>query len=266
MDLLTDDERPYARQFGDFLRAIEREPITKSYKLVTLQAVVELGGLSAPVSVPDLAVRAQEIMRSDPRLAVDVEGHLTDAADKWERYWRQWPIAAWTGSLRGTEDSGLFRVENDQFIPAIGLVRDPILVDLVAELTDYRLCRYLDGKAKQPGEWRLRVSQANGRPIVWLDRPRNPGLPEGEANLLIDGREYTGVFVKIALNVVRDAEGGPNRLPGLLQEWFGEQAGSPGTKQMVRISQEGGLLVMQPSTGDETESPDTHSQRTIAPT
>jgi hypothetical protein len=145
-------------------------------------------------------------------------------------------------------------------------VRDPTLVDLVAELTDYRLCRYLDGKAKQPGEWRLRVSQANGRPIVWLDRPRNPGLPEGEANLLIDGREYTGVFVKIALNVVRDAEGGPNRLPGLLQEWFGEQAGSPGTKQMVRISQEGGLLVMQPSTGDETESPDTHSQRTIAPT
>jgi superfamily II DNA or RNA helicase/diadenosine tetraphosphate (Ap4A) HIT family hydrolase len=266
MDLLTDDERPPARQFGDFLRAIEREPITKSYKLVTLQAVVELGGLSAPVSVPDLAVRAHEIMRSDPRLAVDVEGHLTDAADKWERYWRQWPIAAWTGSLRGTEDSGLFRVENDQFIPAIGLVQDSTLVDLVAELIDYRLCRYLDGKAKQPGEWRLRVSQANGRPIVWLDRPRNPGLPEGEANLLIDGRKFTGVFVKIALNVVRDAEGGTNRLPGILQEWFGEHAGFPGTKQMVRISQEGGLLVMQPSTGDETESPDTHSQRTIAPT
>ena len=266
MDLLTDDERPPARQFGEFLRAIEREPITKSYKLVTLQAVVELGGLSAPVSVPDLAVRAHEIMRSDPRLAVDVEGHLTDAADKWERYWRQWPIAAWTGSLRGTEDSGLFRVESDQFIPAIGLAQDPTLVDLVAELIDYRLCRYLDGKAKQPGEWRLRVSQANGRPIVWLDRPRNPGLPEGEANLLIDGRKFTGVFVKIALNVVRDAEGGPNRLPGLLQEWFGEQAGSPGTQQMVRISQEGGLLVMQPWTGDETESRDTRSQRTTAPT
>jgi hypothetical protein len=83
---------------------------------------------------------------------------------------------------------------------------------------------------------------------------------------LIDGRKFTGVFVKIALNVVRDAEGGPNRLPGLLQEWFGEQAGSPGTQQMVRISQEGGLLVMQPWTGDETESRDTRSQRTTAPT
>jgi hypothetical protein len=132
------------------------------------------------------------------------------------------------------------------------LVQDPALVDLVAELIDYRLCRYLDGKVKLPGEWRLRVSQANGRPIVWLDRPRNPGLPEGEANLVIDGREYTGVFVKIALNVVRDAERGFNRLPEVLQEWFGEHAGSPGTQQMVRIRRSSGVLVMEPLIGDES--------------
>jgi hypothetical protein len=113
MDLLSDEERTAVRRHGGFLRVVEREPITKSYKLVTLQAVAELGGLSAPVSVPDLAVRAHEIMRGDPRLAADVEGHLTDPEDKWERYWRQWPIAAWTGSLRRTENSGLFRVEND---------------------------------------------------------------------------------------------------------------------------------------------------------
>ena len=240
--VLTDEERPTVRSFGDFLRAVEVEPITKSYKLVTLQAVVELGGLSSPITVPELAARAHEIMRGDPRLAADVEDHLTDTVDRWQRYWREWPIAAWTGSLRRAEGSGLFRVESDQFIASIGLVRDPVLAELVSELIDYRLCRYLDGKAKQPGEWRLRVSQAKGRPIVWLDRPRNPGLPEGEAKLLIDGREYTGVFVKIALNVVRDADGGPNRLPGILREWFGEQAGSPGTNQMVRYQPGGGTV------------------------
>ena len=136
----------------------------------------------------------------------------------------------------------------------------------MAELIDYRLCRYLDGKAKQPGEWRLRVSQANGRPIVWLDRPRNPGLPEGEANLLIDGREFTGVFVKIALNVVRDAEGGPNRLPGLLQEWFGEQAGSPGTNRWCASARRGDSWLCSLGRATRLNLVDTRSQRTTAPT
>jgi hypothetical protein len=78
LDLLTQPERSAARQFGEFLRAIERESITKSYKLVTLQAVVELGGLSSRVSVASLAARSREIMRGDPRLAADVAEHLGD--------------------------------------------------------------------------------------------------------------------------------------------------------------------------------------------
>ena len=251
MELLTDHELAAARQFGEFLRAIEREPITKSYKLVTLQAVVELGGLIAGVSVPDLAIRAREIMRGDPRLATDVEGHLTDPDSEWEKYWREWPIAAWTGSLRGAEGSGLFRIQDDRFVPAIESVQDAALADLVAELVDYRLCRYLDGKAKREAEWRLRVGQTNGRPLIWLERPRNPGLPEGEADLRIGDRQFRAVFAKIAINVVRNVDGGPNQLPDILRGWFGEYAGAPGTQQMVLIREESGVLVMQPVIEDQ---------------
>jgi hypothetical protein len=254
LELLTDRELAAARQFGEFLRAIEQEPITKIYKLVTLQAVVELGGLTAGVPVPDLAIRAREIMRGDPRLATDVEGHLTDPDAEWERYWREWPIAAWTGRLRGAEGSGLFRIQDDRFVPAIGSVQDAALADLVAELVDYRLCRYLDGKAKREAEWRLRVGQTNGRPLIWLERPRNPGLPDGEAELLIGDQRFQAVFVKIALNVVRDVEGGPNRLPDILRGWFGAHAGAPGTQQMVLIRVESGVLVIQPLIGGNAES------------
>jgi len=260
LDILTERERSAARQFGEFLRAIERESITKSYKLVTLQTVVELGGLSSRVSVASLAARAREIMRGDPRLAADVAEHLGDPDRDWERYWREWPIAAWTGRLRGADGTGLFRIQDDDFVPSVGFVSDPSLGQMVAELVDYRLCRYLDGKARTPGEWRLRVSQSNGRPIIWLDRPRNPGLPDGEAELLVDGRRLTGVFVKIALNVVREA-GGPNRLPEILRAWFGESAGLPGTNQTVLIRQESRDLTMQPLVAEDGESPEQPTSR-----
>jgi hypothetical protein len=264
LDLLTQPERSAARQFGEFLRAIERESITKSYKLVTLQAVVELGGLSSRVSVASLAARSREIMRGDPRLAADVAEHLGDPDRDWERYWREWPIAAWTGRLRGADGTGLFRIQDDDFVPSVGFVSDLILGQMVAELVDYRLCRYLDGKARTPGEWRLRVSQSNDRPLIWLDRPRNAGLPDGEAELIVDGRRLTGVFVKIALNVVREADGA-NRLPEILRSWFGENAGSPGTNQTVLIRQESGALTMQPLVGEDGETPSSRQTDDVAP-
>ena len=161
--------------------------------------------------------------------------HLSDDDAAWERYWRQWPIAAWTGELRGSPGSGLFRVEGNRLVPAFDIPDELTgpTSDLVAELLDYRLCRYLEGKERHPGEWALRVSQTNGRPIIWLNRERNPGLPEGEVDLLVEARSYRAAFVKIALNVIRDPETGENRLPEILRGWFGAEAGAPGTAQSV---------------------------------
>jgi hypothetical protein len=128
---------------------------------------------------------------------------------------------------------------------------EPTTKALIAELVDYRLCRYLDSKQRRAGEWALRVSHTNGRPIIWLERDRNPGLPEGELDLVADGVRYQANFVKIALNVVRDVASGENRLPDLLRGWFGPEAGRPGTAQRVILSAGDGEFELRPESPAE---------------
>ncbi len=71
--------------------------------------------------------------------------------------------------------------------------------------------------------------QTNGRPIIWLNRERNPGLPEGVAPVTIDERQYEGNFVKIALNVLLEPATGNNAMrPDVLRRWSGPDAGQPG--------------------------------------
>ncbi len=83
--------------------------------------------------------------------------------------------------------------------------------------------------------FRLRVIQANGRPILMLNRDHNPQLPEGETPFTADDVVYTGNFAKIALNVAHRAGQPGNVLADLLRSWFGADAGQPGTVQYVEM-------------------------------
>jgi hypothetical protein len=176
-------------------------------------------------------------MRNNPRLVGDAGDHLNDSNDEWYQYWRRWPVAAWTGELRESSGSALFEVVDDRF-RLRSTVADqslPLLEEMLGELVDYRLCRYLDVTEARVGEWRLRVGQTEGRPLVWLDRPRNAHLPEGEVNVMIEGQRYVGLFRNIALNKVHQPQSEKNLLPNLLRRWFGTEAGMPGTAQNIII-------------------------------
>jgi hypothetical protein len=83
--------------------------------------------------------------------------------------------------------------------------------------------------------FRLKVIQAQGRPILMLNRDQNAELPEGEASFMADGIVYAGNFAKIALNVAHHAGQSGNVLPNLLRSWFGTDAGQPGTLQFVEL-------------------------------
>jgi len=107
---------------------------------------------------------------------------------------------------------------------------------MVDELVDYRLARYLFTKVS-PLETavRLKVIQAQGRPILMLNRDHNPELPIGDTQFIADGIVYTGNFAKIALNVAHRAGHPGNALADLLRSWFGADAGQPGTVQYVEL-------------------------------
>ena len=71
LDLLTEQEREVVRRHADVLAGIEKEPITKSYKLVTLQALLQMDALRTGADVAEIAWTAHRIVTGDPRLLAD---------------------------------------------------------------------------------------------------------------------------------------------------------------------------------------------------
>ena len=98
--LLDDDEKAVVRANGDVLAGFESESATKSYKLVTLRALVHDGTLRSGSSVTQLAWTSHRLVSGDPRLVADTRSDtaMPDPAGAsevaWRDYWRRWPLAA----------------------------------------------------------------------------------------------------------------------------------------------------------------------------
>ncbi|MGO9783411.1 MAG: DEAD/DEAH box helicase family protein [Streptosporangiaceae bacterium] len=242
VDLLGEQERQVVRRHAAVLAGIEKEPITKSYKLVTLQALLQLDALRTGADIAEIAWTAHRIVTGDPRLLADTaSAEMPDpasvSADTWRDYWLNWPLSAWAGRLRGTS-AGWFRIDGRRFMPTFQVAGNlsETFDAMVGELVDYRLARYLFTKRSPLEEaFRLKVIQARGRPILMLDRDHSPQLPEGETPFTANGVVYTGNFAKIALNVAHRAGQPGNVLADLLRSWFGTDAGQPGTVQYVEL-------------------------------
>jgi len=69
--LRAEQERQAVRRHAAVLAGIEKEPITKSYRLVTLQALLQMDALRAGVDVAEIAWTAHRIVTGDPRLLAD---------------------------------------------------------------------------------------------------------------------------------------------------------------------------------------------------
>ncbi len=261
LDLLDEDEAAVWRAHRELLVGFETDAVTKSYKLVTLQAMLQDGTLRTGSSITQLAWTSHRIVARDPRLVADTRSDTgmpdpvkADEAS-WRTFWRKWPIAAWAGELKG-QPGRWFRIDGERFVPTF-TVEERLAAEFdatVAELVDWRLARYLFNK--QPTDasvMRLRVGQSNGRPLIWLDRDRYPRLPTSQTPFAADGNEYVGNFVKVALNVARLPESRLNALPDLLRRWFGPTAGHPGTEHQVELRHQSAGWELRPAREDALE-------------
>ncbi len=220
-----------------FLLELEKTSMTKSYKMIVLQAMLNLGELPGSVSIKELSAEFARIASRSARLAEDVSVDLKDARAV-QALVRKNPVEAWLNN------KSFFRLSGDRFESTF----EAVAPELIQELVDWRLAEYLDRSPELESSYELKVSQTNGKPILFLpDRTRNPGLPEGPTPLRVDGRLLVGKFVKVALNVLSEEPGGPNVLPGLLREWFGPDAGQPGTSYRVRLAKVSGEWVLAPA-------------------
>ncbi len=183
LELLTNGAAAVVERHGDVLTALEKEHVTKSYKLVALRAMLHDGTLRTGADVQQLAATSHGIVASDPRLTLDATNdELPDpvAADgeTWSRFWLKWPIE----HLANDSSRSLFQLRENRLIPTFAIAEDigEAFDAMAAELIEWRLAEYLlRNRLNTASTIRCRVSHAEGRPIIWLDRSRYPQLPEG---------------------------------------------------------------------------------------
>ena len=98
-----------------------------------------------------------------------------------------------------------------------------------------------------PAEIICSVSNNGRAPILFLPSSKAAAaFPRGDVEMLINGQwAMVARVAKIAINTVR-LDGGPNELPAILRGWFGDDAGSRGRRERVRIHWAGNVWVMEP--------------------
>lgn len=148
LGVLSDDHREVTDSYSAVLRAIEMEPITKSYKLVTLRALLAEDALRTGTTIDALSERSRRLILADPRLLLDTQSSsmpdvATATPTKWRSFWRSNPLDHLAKS-KG-EESALFLIDGDRLLPNFQI--DERLGEtfdaMVGEIVDWRLADYL---------------------------------------------------------------------------------------------------------------------------
>jgi superfamily II DNA or RNA helicase len=243
-------ERKAVESAGDFFDVLETTPMTKSFKMLTLAAMLNQDALPGRIGIGDLTTEFRRIARRSSTLRDDVGEDLEDDT-KLRSLIENNPIAAWCGG-KGTGGRAYFEYNDTELstdIPVPTVAREE-LQNLVRELVEWRLAEYLDrgDSAAESGRFVCRVLHASGRPILKLpDRKNNPGIPFGWVDVLANDQPHVANFAKEFVNVVRtDRESETNVLADIIRGWFGPDAGRPGTRYEVAFEPAGDALQMLP--------------------
>jgi len=233
---------------GDFLKQIEITPMTKSYKMLTLLAMLNAGKFPGAISIEDLQAGFVRLARRNGTLRAEV-GEALENASELRKLLEKNPIDAWTGG-KGTGDQSFFRYDGRELrttfdVPPSERER---FQELTRELADWRLGEYLDQHHEPLEGIVCKVSHANKKPILFLpDRSTQAGIPDGWTPVDIDGDRYEANFVKVAVNVIRRPGNPRNELPTILRRWFGADTGLPGTNFHVVFKRSGTVWTLTPA-------------------
>ena len=241
---------------GDVLRGLEREPLTKAYKLVTLAALVELDSLHRGALAGDVARVARELTRRDPRLRADTEqtrqvSDLDAVSDRaWLAFWRKNPL-----TYLSDKPHSLFELSADRLDPRFSVPAEHVatFASMVAEILEWRLQVYLRDRGAVD-EMVLRVGLHDGEPVILLDRTRHPHLPTGSTKFRADGRTFTGTFGADRLRFAASPGQTGNALTQLLFHWFGPTAGRFGYTAEVVLTRTGQAWEVRPREQPEAMS------------
>src|SRR5690554_6476396 len=146
---LTDDELVVLDSLADFLhQGIETTSLTKSFKIILLQALLELDGLNNPPTLEKLAEQSRYVLERHPDLlALDLpsaQKTLLGNSKQWLSYWKKNPIKFSTGGDAGSKAAYWFEQKDNHYVPRFKLPDNAMetLHQMVQELLDYRFAEY----------------------------------------------------------------------------------------------------------------------------
>ncbi len=239
---LTEDERRALRLAEDWLTTVETTRLTKSFKLVMLDVLLQSEALASGMALSELAARCHDAALRSPALFRD----LTDVQRlsnprrpdpaQWLSYWKEKALKDWTG-IGGRS---WFTIDGGHLRPRLPLPPEQprvaeAVTRLTAELVDWRLTAYrrastLEGRQST---FVARILQDSGR--CWLRMPPDHRLKGELIARLPDGVPWRFIFdgdgvAARPLFAVADA------LPALVGAWFGHDAGAPWLHHRLRFT------------------------------
>jgi superfamily II DNA or RNA helicase/diadenosine tetraphosphate (Ap4A) HIT family hydrolase/HKD family nuclease/SOS-response transcriptional repressor LexA len=262
---LDDTQRGVVAEFGDWLNTVETTSLNKSYKMVVLRVLLDSGQLFSGIDLYEFSKRCRRFMLNHEVLRRDLEGekHAVDheqASDlDWAEWWIKWPIGRW---LDAQNNKVWFERNGDHFRFRIecGDHLKPSIESMTEELVDWRLAAYAKSRRlvkSDVGELAFegKVSHTGGRPILFLpDKTKLSERPVGPILVTLpDGAKWEFKLVKVACNVAKPVGEKTNQLGDLLKQWFGPNAGLPGTNFHVRFESKSGEWQISPI-GAEVQS------------
>jgi superfamily II DNA or RNA helicase len=256
---LSPPEHEVRTRHGAFLDTLEVTEMTRSYKMLVLLAMLSEGQLPGSIDIDQLGVAVARIARRSPVLERELHEGLADQKAM-QSLLESNPIAAWVGG-RGTGGQSYFRYEGRIFTSQLRAEGEEAeaLRGLIREIAEWRLAEYLRRAAagQEQDRFYCRVSHSGNRPIIFLpSRASTPGIPEGWTEILLNNEPRMANFAKVAVNVVSLAREGENLLPDILRDWFGPDAGLPGTRHQVVFDRTQGGLSLRPDVPLPSSGPD----------
>lgn len=235
---------------ADFLAYLEKTPMTRSYKMLVLEAMLARDAFPGEIRIDDLVDGFAVAARRSAALRRDVS--VLDDREALKRMILDWPVARWIQG-RGTGGVQYFEREGDLFRTSqrLAVTNREAFARLVRELVEWRLAAYVttrDTAARAGGGVVCKVNHSGGRPIIFpLNRKLHPDLPSGWTEIEVEGEIYLANFVMKAVNVVRRPNSKTNELAKILRSFFGESAGRPGTRHYVVFERHRGVLRLRPA-------------------
>lgn len=248
----SSDQEEVCSRVGDFLRQLEITPMTRSYKMVLLLAMIAEDAFPGSIEISRLLHRFAELSRRFAVVRTEV-GEALESPDLLQQLVETNPVAAWVGG-EGTGGISYFSYADGRFSSKLDVPQrlSEATQTLAREIAEWRLSQYLR-RHTRPGRDRFscQVGDFGGESVLVLpDRESLQGVPDGWLPVRIEGEDSLAHFGSTAVDRITLTGSAENLLPNLLRRWFGAEAGQSGRADYVEFERFGEGYSLSPETND----------------